>query len=963
MESVHKHIKTGRIINPFPFFLLLFINSFSTAQLSNLGTPEIQSYDRSEYNAGIHNWDIAMLDDRMYFANDNGLLEFDSRKWRLYPLPNQTILWSIDTDGMGRIYAGGQDELGYFEADASGALVFTSIKESIPEAYRKMEDIYDLFCKDGSLFVRTLDRVYIISEDSTTVIDDGITITTLAEVDGEMFLYQEGEGIFKIEQNVKKFYCGGEVTRSENVVEILPYNDQLLILTEKNGAFLSSGTNTIPWNIEANDYFRNNYLISGIALQNDMYAIGTKLSGIVLLDKEGKVFELLNPENDLASNNVVTLFADEPGNIWAGVSSGLVQVMNQSMYRNIYPDGDLRGAVYDMQIFRGKIYFGTNNGLYYKEWTNYYDPFNREDFHLVENTIGQVWALDTIGGKLIMGHHEGAFEVNGDRAVRISDDGGYWKFIRYGNYVLGGNYRGISVFENLNGQWQYRSALDGLEESCRIFMNSSDQEIWMSHPYRGVFRIIPSDDLSSAQVATYDTDAGFPSVFRNYVFSIGGMPYVAAEQGIYEYNEESDRFELNEELSSVQKEDIQVNWIKEDENTNLWFITREETGVIEIEDKGITREMRKVTFPELTGQFVSGFENLYVHDKQNIFALSSNKVLYFQQEQQRNPSGFRVLLSEVVLFSGQDSLLFGGHMPSQGDLRTSSEKPAFPVLENQQNDLLFEVSSNVYDHRIDIQYRFFLEGADEAWSQWSPESRKEFNNIAPGKYTFKAQARMETGEETEMISFPFEVLPPWFRTKVAYTIYGLFALLLMTGLVLVPRSRYRKKETALIQEKEKAEEEVLRLKNEKLAAEVEFKNSQLASSTMHIMQKTEVISKLKTELNQLEGQVRSPEARQELKKIMAVLSDDERLEESWEAFSHHFDQVHRNFLRRLRAAYPSLSPKDQKLCAYLRMNLNTKDIAPLMNISVRGVEVSRYRLRKKLDLDSDVNLNEFMMNF
>ena len=87
------------------------------------------------------------------------------------------------------------------------------------------------------------------------------------------------------------------------------------------------------------------------------------------------------------------------------------------------------------------------------------------------------------------------------------------------------------------------------------------------------------------------------------------------------------------------------------------------------------------------------------------------------------------------------------------------------------------------------------------------------------------------------------------------------------------------------------------------------------------------------------------------------------MDSDWEQFEAHFDQVHENFLRNLRNAYPNLTPKDQKLCAYLRMNLTTKEIAPLMNISVRGVEISRYRLRKKLELETDTNLVDFIMKF
>jgi FixJ family two-component response regulator len=87
------------------------------------------------------------------------------------------------------------------------------------------------------------------------------------------------------------------------------------------------------------------------------------------------------------------------------------------------------------------------------------------------------------------------------------------------------------------------------------------------------------------------------------------------------------------------------------------------------------------------------------------------------------------------------------------------------------------------------------------------------------------------------------------------------------------------------------------------------------------------------------------------------------LEDDWESFARHFDQVHTDFIKRLKEKYPQLSPKDLKLCAYLRMNLVSKEIAPLLNISVRGVEISRYRLRKKMQLHAEVNLTDYMIHF
>ena len=121
-----------------------------------------------------------------------------------------------------------------------------------------------------------------------------------------------------------------------------------------------------------------------------------------------------------------------------------------------------------------------------------------------------------------------------------------------------------------------------------------------------------------------------------------------------------------------------------------------------------------------------------------------------------------------------------------------------------------------------------------------------------------------------------------------------------------------------------------------------------------------MMNKLREDLKKLQQSV-IPENSRKIQQLVRNIEMDMQLDEEWEQFELHFDQVHENFLKRLREKYPSLTPKDQKLCAYLRMNLSTKEIAPLMKISIRGVEISRYRLRKKLDLDPDTNLIDFMI--
>ena len=162
---------------------------------------------------------------------------------------------------------------------------------------------------------------------------------------------------------------------------------------------------------------------------------------------------------------------------------------------------------------------------------------------------------------------------------------------------------------------------------------------------------------------------------------------------------------------------------------------------------------------------------------------------------------------------------------------------------------------------------------------------------------------------------------------------------------------------------EKTEKEIIKLKNEKLESEIQHKNKELASSAMHLVQKGELIGKIKEEILRLKKTSASEKLVEDLKKLIKILGEEEKLDDDWEHFAMHFDKVHSDFLIAMKEHYPALTANELKLCAYLRMNLSSKEIAQLMNISVRGVEISRYRLRKKLGIPTETNLFNFLLNF
>jgi DNA-binding CsgD family transcriptional regulator len=167
-------------------------------------------------------------------------------------------------------------------------------------------------------------------------------------------------------------------------------------------------------------------------------------------------------------------------------------------------------------------------------------------------------------------------------------------------------------------------------------------------------------------------------------------------------------------------------------------------------------------------------------------------------------------------------------------------------------------------------------------------------------------------------------------------------------------------EIRISEEKLRHEKEEISLRNEKLKSEMNYKNAQLTSFTLLISHKNDIMREIKGKLTAFAGRTQSKELDNDLTQLVKAIDKEFKVEEDWQRFEEHFNQIHKDFFNRLKDKYSDLSPTYLKLSAYIRLNLSSKEIASLMNISVRGVEKARSRLRKRLELSQNENLTAFI---
>jgi DNA-binding CsgD family transcriptional regulator len=443
---------------------------------------------------------------------------------------------------------------------------------------------------------------------------------------------------------------------------------------------------------------------------------------------------------------------------------------------------------------------------------------------------------------------------------------------------------------------------------------------------------------------------------------------IATEKGVYEYDSETDSFKRSPYFNEIFG-DNSVRFLKDDPSGNIWFIQEKNIGVVDFSKLKPTL----IYLPELQGKMLSGFESIFPFDDNNVF-VGGEKGFYhinFEKYRENNPP-LNAFIRQVVSSGRKDSVLFGGYGATINEPVRQPEGST-PILSYQNSSFHFEYSSPLYAQAANLEYSYQLSGFDKTWSQWSKKTEKDYTGLPPGDYTFQVKVRNNLMGESQAASYGFSVLPPWYRSLVARVFYVLATVWLLYILyrkqkrkLVIERKKHIEEQQRLAYlhqlEMEKSEKELVKLKNDKLETEIEFKNSELATTAMHLVQKGELLIKIKDELQHLTKVSKDKADAPDVKKLIRILNEEDKLQEEWEQFSVHFDKVHSDFLVTLKEKYPALRSHELKLCAYLRMNLSSKEIAQLMSISVRGVEISRYRLRKKLQLPTETNLFQFLFD-
>jgi len=553
-------------------------------------------------------------------------------------------------------------------------------------------------------------------------------------------------------------------------------------------------------------------------------------------------------------------------------------------------------------VFTSIMYQGSlylgTNQGLFKEHTN-------ESFRLIDNSQGQIWSLIAVDGDLLIGHNNGTFQLIDGQFEKISDYTGGWHMVRLPNGdLLQSTYNGLIVLHKKQQKWTFKHIVANSTVQLSRF-TLEGRRIIGKRPTYGIAIITLNEDYTEVLKAQIIESIDDQTISDDVILNLSEDP-----QG----------FTLHEHFYQLdQAGDI--------------------TKVAAKDSSNFTHTIDYVqTIKKILAQYATTNTN-YINKSS-----FQDKYLFGIDE------GFTTVAKKSNLTQPQFPTI-QYLMANDSIIHDSST-----ALGANQNNIVIQFQDTSLTHHQNSTY-YKLDGWDGKYYRLPRDGRITFRNLDNGQYTLSL--RQDGTVASTLLNF--EIAPHWYESWQGGLLYMVLTIFVLWLLDVNNRRRNKAQQAELIRKQEKELESTrIRERNKTLENEILYKSKMLANSTITLVQKNEMLSSMK-DLIRKHGQ-KGGSFDQLRRKLYKLIDANINNDENWEIFERNFAEVHENFLDNLKEKCPNITTGELRLAAYIKMNLASKEIAPLLNISVRSIENKRYRLRKKLNLDHETTLKQYLLS-
>lgn len=905
--------------------LLFFFFIASQIQAQEL-LPFVENYNKSDYQGDNQIWNVVQGNDNaMYFANNHYLLRYDGVIWEKYTLPNKTIIRSILIEG-DKIYSGSYKEFGYWYRK-EGKMHYVSITKNLRLFDDKdNEEIWKIFRFNGSLYFQSFNDVFIYDGKTISKIKFPFLISYCFSIDKNLYVASVQDGIFKMNGKHIANPKGWNILKNTVVHAIEKYENDTYIFTQKKGVFIIEKNGLRAWNNPLNETLKSTTINVAKFIKGNKLIIGTGNKGVFILDLKSNSYKNIDRDNVLMNNSVLSIGFDKEDDLWLGLDNGIAHVEVNSPISFFYDNSGILGSVYSVATTNKGYLIASNHGIF---------EFSSGKFNMMPNTQGQGWNITKIGSKYIIGHNDGTFAYDNGSLSKINGVSGGWNLSKssINDTYFQSTYSGILVYNDLSNLGQYKIIKD-LAKPIKYVAQNKQNEIWAADNYRGLYRVILDNDYNTKKIENVTQQSKIKNDFGIKIFEFRKEILFLINNTWYTYNSITNKLEENELFNANFKNVSDVVAIDEDH-----FMVLQNGILYHIYATGNKFVWNIIQEKYYKGKLINENLRIFKNDNHYLLNLDDGFISLQLKYENKQPKALRVeAFSDDVLIENDSKIKFN-------------------------KELKINVISGIY-------------GASKPNLFYKLNKSRDFvsisdgiillNNLSSG-YHIVVIYKHDGASYEKVNEFDFKVAQPWY-----FSFWMILLYLLVIGGVLFfyykwNKFRYTQKlklqaeelkhQREILEVELKAENELNIQEYEKhiLELELQTKSSEVAGKSLSIAKQSEMIENIQ---NILDSEKDFNKLKSEIKKAIKI---NEVNKHEWETFETNLNQIHNEFIINLTKKFPNLTPKDIKLCVYLKMNLSSKEIAPMMNISFRGVELHRYRLRKKLNLTQDENLSKFLL--
>lgn len=796
-----------KLLKKILLLFLFFVVSATKAQYN--GFP-IRNYSQKEYNAFMQNW-YCVQDKRgvLYFGNSSNVLEYDGKNWRKIPIVKGVAVRSLHINSQGTIFVGTVGDFGYLAPQKNGELVYQSLSSLLPAKQRTFSDVWNIQELNGAILFQTSENLFVYENSKLKVVSP--TKNTFAsisfKINNALLLRERKIGLMKWDGKSLSLFPGGAILQNTAVVGMINFPTQqskniLTLSVDEGFSYIDIEKGKIEKFNSPSESELNSIGVLGMEWFNDSTLILNTRSGVYFLDNKLKIIRTISKADGLVDESVADIFFDSQKEMWLSTNNGISKVSVNAPFYYYNATAGLNGNIEAITTLGNTIYVGTTSGMYVADLgaNNRSGAPHKLVFNQVEGTYFETWNFRVAENRVYGATSDGVFEIVNKKVARLTKAYSNTIYIHENNRMFIGEKDGLRILDKKGEKWIESHFFsiptsDIMNFVLEAINKNGESIVWFSTRNSGVYKMIIQPDYKYV-LTHFDTTNGLPNE-QVFIFKKNQEVYFNGNLFVYQFDEKA---------SDPKKKFVVVN-----KNASAYNHNAEPISLLNNENPNTPQTVRAIAALEDQGY-------TYYQSDSSILWIGLTDVLtrYDATVEKEYSPVYTTLIRKVTI--GNDSTVFAGtfSVPFENsyvivDTQTTN---FIPEIAYKYNTLDFNYSATFYDREDKINFSYKLVGFDTAWSEWSSLNYKQYTNLYEGEYSFEVKAKNIYGHESKIANYRFVILPPWYRSFIAYIIYFVAFIILIIIIVRISVWRLRKAKIKLEKIVDERTAEVVKQKEE-----------------------------------------------------------------------------------------------------------------------------------------------------